>query len=200
MRLGSTPLLTAVLALAAIAATDGARAQPVPPSPGDAEAFIRSAVRLAEEGHSLEALAKADDAYFAIWSGLPLAFRRIELIDGPPRGYDEIKPRETDAYDPGEEISIYVDPVGFGWRRVEDRWESDLVADFILSTPEGRILAGQKNFGEFRIGSRQRARESFLVMNYQFTGVPPGDYVLTTTVRDRIDEESASFETEISIK
>ncbi|ESR27488.1 hypothetical protein [Lutibaculum baratangense] len=191
---------SAALSLAALAliwAETGATGAEASADPVE---LMDRAVEMLDRGETLEALQVADDAFFAVWQRLPLAFRRIELIDTAPEGYDRVAPREDNAYAPGQEISIYVDPVGFGWRQGGDGWETDLTADFILSTPEGRIIAGQKDFGEFRIRSPQRARESFLVINYRFTGVPAGDYILTTTVHDRIDEEEAAFETAIEIR
>ncbi len=200
MRLRQTACaLTIFLTLALAGAAAPARAETAQDQPPDAAALIDSALALAAKGQSVEALEKAEDAYFAVWDRLPLGFRRIELIDDRPEGYDRIDPRESHAYDPDQNISIYVDPIGFGWRRAKDGWQTDLTADFILATEEGRIIAGQKDFANFDIRSPQRAHESFLVINYRFTGVPPGDYVLTTTVHDRVEDETASFDMPITI-
>ena len=193
------PMAASAVATLLFLAPLAAAAQDAPPATDGAEALISQAVEAAERDQAVEALARAEDAFFAIWDRLPLDFRQIELVRGEPEGYGQIEPRADNVFAPGEEITVYVDPIGFGWREGENGWETDLAADFVLSTPEGRIIAGQKDFGEFRIRSPRRARESFLVVNYEFSGVPDGDYVLTTTVKDRIDEETASFELPITI-
>ena len=181
------------------AAHDRAFAQETAPE-SDSRALISEAADLASAGKSVEALDKAEAAYFSIWDLAPLAFRRVELIDGGEQSYETVVPRADNIYAAGQEIAVYVDPVGFGWREQGEEWETDLSADFILATTEGRIIAGQKNFGEFQIRTQRRTRDSFLVLNYQFSGVPAGDYVLTTTVNDRIDEETASFELPVVIR
>lgn len=165
----------------------------------DARALIDAAARLAADNRPVEALAKAEDAYFAVWSRLPLAFRETTLIEGAPGGPGRFEPRAGHAYAAGETISVYVEPIGFGWRRVDGRWETDLAADFILATEAGRIIAGQKGFAAFRMTSPRRQPDPYLTIDYRFAGVPPGDYVLTTTMHDRVDGEAASFDQAITI-
>lgn len=152
------------------------------------------------EGRTVEALELADRYAEAVWAAAPLAVRKAVLVEREPTAFGGEVARPDNVYGVDEEIHIYVEPVAFGWTQAGDAWETDLVADVRIATPEGRIIAAHKSFAEFRIASPAPTRDVFLAVTYVFGGLGPGDYVATTTIHDRTGGDAAAFQTPIAIR
>ncbi len=173
-------------------------------SPAHAQDDLKSLASKAEQavaaGKTLEAIELADQFSQAVWNAAPLAFRKTELVGSEPTAFGQDTPRADNVYGVDEEIHIYAEPVAFGWRQAGDGFETDMVADVRVSTTDGKIIAGHKAFSEFKIAAPDRNADIFLALTYVFGGLGAGDYVVTTTLHDRIGDKTAAFSIPITIR
>ena len=51
----------------------------------------------------------------------------------------------------------------------------------------------QKDFQTFQVTSRKRVREFMTFVTYPQIGIPPGEYIAVTTLRDTLNGKSGSF-------
>lgn len=160
----------------------------------------KAAEDLAAAGKFLEAMDALDDAATLIWDRAPLTFRRALWVAEPPAGFGAYNPRETDAYAAGDEMIAYVEPVGFGWRKSGDTWQTDLAADVSIKDKDGKEIFAQKDFQKLALSSRVRNREFMTRFTFTLTGLPAGDYTLETTLRDAVSSKSGSFTLPFVIK
>jgi hypothetical protein len=160
----------------------------------------KAAEELAGEGKFLEAMDALDAASSLVWDRAPLTFRRALWVAEPPAGFGAYNPRETNQYAAGDQMIAYVEPVGFGWRKTGDLWQTDLAADFSIKDKDGKEIYTQKDFEKLQVSSRVRNREFMGRFTFTLTGLPAGDYTLETTLRDAISSKSGSFTLAFVIK
>ena len=148
---------------------------------------------LAGSGKFLEAIEKLDDAATAVWLRAPLGFRRTLWVQELPAGFGVYKPRENNVYASGEQMIIYAEPFGYGWRKVGDAWQIDYVADLEVRTKGGAVVFRQREFANMQTQSQVRNREFMAHFTYRFTGIAAGEYIVDTTLRDRVSGKNATF-------
>jgi hypothetical protein len=94
----------------------------------------------------------------------------------------------------------YVEPVGFGWRKSGDVWVTDLVADLVVKSKEGEVLASQPDFNQLQITSRVRNREFMARFTYTFTGIQAGEYLVETVLHDKVSGKDGTFSLPITVR
>jgi hypothetical protein len=70
---------------------------------------------------------------------------------------------------------------------------ADMALDFEITDATGASVAAQENFGSWALRSRVPNKEFMGKLDYNFSGLEPGDYEVITTVRDRNSDKRASF-------
>jgi hypothetical protein len=153
----------------------------------------RAAEALAGQGKYVEAMVAMDEATTALWDKSPLVFRRALWLAEPPEGFGVFNPRENNVFASGAPMIAYAEPIGFGWRRVGDIWRLDLAIDIVVKGSDGTILLERADFQKLEIGSRVRNREFMARVTYTFTGIQKGDYILDTTMRDKVSGKKGTF-------
>ena len=101
--------------------------------------------------------------------------------------------RESDAFKRSEPLVIYTEPVGFAYGRDGQMFITDLALDFEVFDASGASIAAQENFGSWTLRSRVANKEFMGKLDYDFSGLEPGDYEVVTTVRDKNSDKKASF-------
>ena len=177
-------LMTWLVALVVLTGT--AAAQDITDKAKEAEA-------LAASGKFVEAIAALDQAATALWEKAPLSFRRALWVAEPPQGFGAYNPRETNVYAAGDSMIAYVEPFGFGWKKAGDVWRTDIIADLVIKSKKGEVLLRKPDFQKLQLGSRVRNREFMTRFTYTLTGIPPGEYVCETTLRDAVTGKSGTF-------
>jgi hypothetical protein len=171
--------------------TSIAAAGPVVDAAGRAEA-------LQAEGKPLEALQALDEAVELIWSDAPLAFRRVVLVDaaGQLGTHDE---RTDRLFRPDEKLSVYVEPVGFGygWSRTGAKIGFD--ADLAIENTTGQVITEAADAFSLSIDSAPRRREFGMTLSFAVPYIRPGDYRAIFTVRDQNSSKSGEFEVPFTI-
>jgi hypothetical protein len=102
--------------------------------------------------------------------------------------------RPTSVFRPGEDMLVYAEPFGYGFGRDGDLFVIAFDADFELRTAGGQILHARQDFARLEMKSRRRNKEFQVFITYSFKGLKPGDYVLSTTLRDRNSPKAGNFE------
>ena len=179
-------LITALCALAIPGAT-GVLAQDISRKASEAE-------KLAAQGKVVEAMAALDEAANALWDKVPLSFRRALWVVEPGTGFGSYNPRENAVFAAGVPMRVYAEPVGFGWRQSGEVWRTDMQADITIKSGDGKQqLFHQENFQKLEVTSRQRNREFMLNLTYKLSGIPKGEYLAETTLRDQVTGKKGSF-------
>jgi hypothetical protein len=163
-------------------------------APGsDIAGKARDAEALSAQGKYIEAVAALTEATSALWAKSPLTFRRALWVAAPPEGFGVYNPRENNVYGSGAKMIAYAEPVGFGWRQSGEVYQTDLAIDIVVKDKTGAELLRRSDFSGMKLGSRVQNREFMATFTYTFSGIPAGEYVLDTIVRDKVSGKSGTF-------
>ena len=102
-------------------------------------------------------------------------------------------PRDNNVFASGAKMVIYAEPVGFGWRKDGDVWQTDVAIDVVVKGRDGTVLQRAPDFTNLRIGSRVKNREMMAQLTYSFTGIPAGEYIVESIMRDKVSGKTGSF-------
>lgn len=152
-----------------------------------------NAEQLAGDGKYIEALQALETASDAIWAQSPLTFRKAIFVASDPSGFGIYDIRENAEFKRSEPLLIYTEPVGFAFGRDGQMFVTDMALDFEIRDSSGTSVAKQENFASWTIRSRFPNKEFMGKLNYDFSGLQPGDYSVTTTVRDKNSDKTNSF-------
>lgn len=111
---------------------------------------------------------------------LPFSIGKAVFISKEPAGYAMYEPKDSTVFKTGEAIVSYVEPVGLTWKQaaVKDKLETRFTVDFDILNPAGKVLAGQKAFGDFTFTGYLKNQEIYSTLTIDVSGAPAGDYVL----------------------
>ena len=130
----------------------------------------------------------------------PLGFRRILFVSAVPDGFAAYKPRDNTSFKQGEPLIIYTEPIGVAWKQNGEEFSSKLTVDFEMRTPDGKVLAGQKGFGEFALDAREPPLDYMSHIKLDVSGAPAGSYILGLTIHDANSGKSSSKDLPFEIK
>ncbi len=107
-------------------------------------------------------------------------------------GYGVYEEHPSNAFSPGEDIVLYVEPVGFSHEPVgptlpdnQTLYLMNFTADIVISDTEGNVLGGFQDLPIQQIVSHHQNKEINLVITLsQSQPFPPGDYRLLYTIHD----------------
>lgn len=129
-------------------------------------------------------------------------------------GYGVYEEKDSNNFKPGEEIILYIEPVGFGYGtasgdNANDDDEGDesqqlhtinFSADFIISDTDGNVLTGQQGIPVSEIISHHENKEVFIPFTItQTSPFPEGDYVITYTIHDNNSGNSFNVTKDITV-
>ncbi len=162
----------------------------------DAGAAAEQAVT---DGDYETAFDQIETARASIWEQAPLTLRNVTFTSGEPAGYGIYEKRPTSEFKSGETLIVYSEPQGFGYGEDGDYSIIDMGLDYELKDATGKSLAKQESFSNWKIRSLYPNKEFMGKLTFSFTGIPVGDYELSTTVHDKNSEKSASFSLKFKI-
>ena len=160
---------------------------------GDIADAAARAEQLAAGGNYLDAMAALEQAQDALWAQAPLSFRRTLFTAGTPTGYGIYDLRENNTFKRAEPLIIYAEPMGYGYGRDGSIYTIDLALDFVINDAAGKVIAEQKNFGTLSLRTRFPNKEFMAKVTYDFSGLPAGEYEVTTTAHDQASGKSGAF-------
>ena len=115
---------------------------------------------------------------------------RPNVCSAKPNDYT---PRENNLFRSGAETHVYTELVGFGWRKSGDLWRTDLIVDVSVKTAAGVQIFQQNEFQKLQLSSRVHNREFMAHIMYTLSGLPPGKYLIDTTLRDAVSGKNGAF-------
>ena len=149
---------------------------------------------------TLKAIETSRAAVSDALSKAPLGFRRILFVGAVPEGFAAYKPRADANFKQGEPLIIYAEPIGVTWKQDGDEVSSKLTVDFEIRTADGKVIGGQKGFGEFALRAREHPLDYMSHVKINLTGAPAGAYILELTIKDQNSDKSATKELPFEIK
>jgi hypothetical protein len=153
-------------------------------------------------GQSLDAIDKCDEAVREAWAKTPFVLRNALFVTGSPEAFGSYTPRSPAPFKSGEQMIVYVEPVAFEWKSLEDgQCEFGFTVDLLVKTAAGQTILEKNKFGTMMFKSRAQNREVFLKLTVNLTGATPGDYLLDFRVHDAEAADAvATFELPITLE
>jgi hypothetical protein len=68
-----------------------------------------------------------------------------------------------------------------------------LGVDVVVKDSAGAEIGRKDDFGELSFQSRYKNNEFFAKLNYDFSGLPAGDYQVTSVLRDKVTGKTVEF-------
>lgn len=170
-------------------------------SAGQLVEAARQAEEKAAAGDVTGAYDTIRDAFGSFAMDLPFTVGKAVFVTEKPKAYGAYAAKADNSFKPGEPLITYVELIGLKWKPVgKGLQQSNFTVDFEISEPGGKVLANQKNFGEFTFTGFVRNQEIFTHLTLDVTGADPGDYVIKYTVNDNVGNHFAAFEQPFTIK
>jgi len=146
------------------------------------------------QAQTFQEIDKREAAVYEAWSATPLTIRRAVFVSQHPNGFGQYVERANNEFKKGEKLVTYAEPVGYGWKDVGNgQLQFGFKIDFLIKSPDGKILAGQENFADITETSWAKNREFMVVLTMNLTGAGAGDYVIEYKLRDIASSKTGSF-------
>lgn len=162
-------------------------------------AGLASAYAQSDAGQPAPAFQNALAAYDQAWTASGLAFTAVTFTDGSATGYGQYTPRDNAVFTDEEALTVYAEPVGYGFSESGGNYAYQLTASFRLLNLSGQVLAEQDNFANFSGNGRSKKRELSAALTFQFSGLPAGEYQLEARFQDEVGGSQSSFTLPFSV-
>lgn len=151
---------------------------------------------LMESGDDVATLAAASALFATVWeSTKAIGISQAILVTEPASGVGIYNPKADEKYKVGEPILIYAEPFGYGYGSAGDGLYSiGFAVDLKVMTETGEILGEMPELAVLELTSRHQNREFQANLTYTLNGIPPGRYVLETTLRDKNSAKVGTFQ------
>lgn len=170
------------LAGAAVAVAIALAAAPPAALAGEVADRAAAAEAHAAAGNSADAIATFDAAHEALWSTLPLSFRIAVFADGVT-AFGKYEPASGPVH-PGDTLTIYLEPVGYGFQTAGALNRVSLTPSIEIRTPGGLILGETSGAGKLTWEGRAKSREVHAALSVALPDLKPGDYELLVKLVD----------------
>ncbi|MEO5759114.1 MAG: hypothetical protein ABIQ51_19865 [Mesorhizobium sp.] len=157
------------------------------------------AEKLLQAGDGAGALAKFNSAEEALWKAMPLGVMNVRQVDSAT-GFGIYSERPTHVYKPGEQVALYMEPVGYGYG--SDGLGNSSIAlsvDLTVLSESGEKLGTFEKIGRVQVASRSHNRELFFKLDLSLDGLPAGKYRCDFVMHDENSSKTAPFTTDIEI-
>ena len=155
-----------------------------PAAADDLTGILAQAVQLSKDNKPLESVAALRRAITYVWDRMPLTIKEAALVSTKPAQYGRFAPRADNVYPSGEPVLIYVEPVGYTFARDGDNLNFKIACDLNLLSKDGKVLAGQRDFGQWTMACGEPIFEFYMNLTVDVSGVPAGEYGLEIVFRD----------------
>ncbi|RWE35955.1 MAG: hypothetical protein EOS78_17885 [Mesorhizobium sp.] len=157
------------------------------------------AEKLLQSGDGAGALEKFHSAEEALWKAMPLGVMNVKQVDSAS-GFGIYSERANHVYKPGEQVVLYMEPVGYGYG--SDGLGNSSIAlsvDLTVLSESGEKLGTFEKIGRVQVASRSHNRELFFKLDLSLTGLPPGKYRCDFVMHDENSNKTAPFGTDVEI-
>jgi hypothetical protein len=147
----------------------------------------------------LEALNQLEAAKQKLWDAMPLTIKNAAFVKDEPQGYGLYKLREGTSFESQEPILIYAELLGYGAKPIEALFKTEITLDFILKTKAGKPILSQEHFNTITSLAKTASKELFLSLSFTFSGLEAGEYLVTTTIRDKATGKQTELDSDFKI-
>lgn len=175
----------ALLAFVVLSSTP-AMAGPVADAASRAEA-------LQAQGDTVGALDALNEAMDALWDASPLAFRTVMLVDADASAGTRTE-RTDHTYQPDEKMTIYVEPVGYGYGAPGSDSTIGFGIDLVIENMTGQVLVDSPDLFSVAVPSSQDNRSFGMTLSVVVPFIRPGEYKAVFTVDDQNSDKNATFD------
>ena len=148
----------------------------------------------------------AREQFLKVWDQLefePLVATFVNASDVIGNGqYQE----HSNVFAPGEEIVLYVQPIGFGHKQIQGQngeklYLMNFTADIVLSTKNGTIVGGGQDIPISKLISHYRNIDLFATLTLTLPPDPSikGDYLAKYTLNDQTTGKSFDITKDVTI-
>ena len=148
---------------------------------------------LIDEGDPAEIWAGFDRATELFWAEAPLAFRAATLADNVA-GFGQYQPRADNLFAPGDRLTVYLEPVGYGWTAIGTEFRIRFSIDIEIVSQTGGVTLAEEGFALIERLARNRSREFQATISMTLPALPAGPYQLRLTFHDDATGKSAVAE------
>lgn len=153
---------------------------------------------LQADGDAVGALNALDDAVGIVWDAGPLAFRKVAVVDGAS-GYGIYEMRADTTFRPDEKLTVYVEPVGFGYGSSDGAGSIGFTADLAIENATGQVLSETDDVFSLSTPAAVGKREFYMALSFTVPYLRPGDYTASFTVHDQNSDKTGTFEVPFTI-
>lgn len=132
-----------------------------------------------------------DRATELFWAEAPLAFRTVLLAENVV-GFGRFERRETTNFSAGDRLTVYLEPIGYGWTAIGDDFRVRFVVDIEIASIENGVIAVEPDFAIVEHLGQTRSRDFQATIAMTIPQLPAGDYELLLTFRDAATGKVAS--------
>jgi hypothetical protein len=153
---------------------------------------------LQADGDTVGALDALDEAVSIIWEDGPLAFRNVTLVD-TASGYGVYEMRANPTFRPDEKLTVYVEPVGFGYGSADGAASIGFTADLAIENATGQVLSETDDVFSLSAAGARGKREFYMALTFTVPYLRPGEYKAIFDVHDQNSDKSGTFEVTFNI-
>ena len=131
----------------------------------------------------------------------------LYIVPESDGGYGVYEERASNTFAPGEDIVLYVEPVGFSYEPIvsnltngETQYLMNFTADLVITDTEGNVLGGFQDLPISEIISHHQNKEVNLVITLsQSSPFPEGNYKVLYTVHDEPSDNTFEIAKDVTI-
>ena len=148
----------------------------------------------------------AREQFLKVWDQLEFEPRVATFVNGSEVIGAGQYQEHSNVFAPGEEIVLYVQPIGFGHKQIQGQngeklYLMNFTADIILSTKNGTIIGGGQDIPVTQLISHYRNVELLATLTLT---IPPdqsikGDYLARYTMNDQTTGKSFDITKDVTI-
>lgn len=127
------------------------------------------------------------------------------FVTSEPEGYGMYEEKESNVFQPGEPIILYIEPVGYEYQNLADEkgnkvYLMDFTADFTISDVNGTELTSQQGLSAGHLLSHHQNKELYLPFTItQNSPFPQGTYSIKYTIHDTTSGNSFDIVKNVTI-
>jgi len=154
------------------------------PAAADSKTLIPWEPATASSAVTLDDIDALQQAVIDAWSKMPLTVRRVMFVTEKAPLLGAWSKRPTNVFKAGEKLLTYIELVGYTWKQQGSMLNFGATVDFVIKSPDGKILGGQENFAKLSLASRIKLQEFMINLTMSLDGIAPGKYVIEYTLHD----------------
>ncbi|MDQ5868175.1 MAG: hypothetical protein M3530_00445 [Thermoproteota archaeon] len=148
----------------------------------------------------------AKEQFLKVWDTLEFEPRVATFVNGSEVIGNGQYQEHSNVFAPGEDIVLYVQPIGFGHKQIQGQngeklYSMNFTADIVLSTTNGTIIGGGQDIPISKLISNYRNTELFatLTLTVPQDASIKGDYISKYTLKDQTTGKSFDITKDVTI-